>query len=86
MEGYIQVLDNKIVVSDKSKKKKNNFKIEKINYILKKIVDKNLIYKTLIEYRKKNLKHWDKIRSHNDGIKLLLIENIEKNIFDSLNE
>jgi len=84
VKKYILIENNKISVK-KNTQKDNNYRIQKINYIINKFITKNDIYKLLNNYIIKYNKKWDTIKLHNDNIKKELIKYILNKLDDIIN-
>lgn len=83
IKNYITIKDNKIYFSNKDNNNNNN-KIEKINFILDKLVNKNNIYKILEMHIIKNNKNWGKITNHGHKILDEIIKYFINKINDSI--
>lgn len=82
LNSYIQVNNKKIYFKKVSPSNKN--KIEKINFIMKKLVTKNSIYRVLSMYVNNNIPVWEKIDDHNKKILMSMIEYFTNKIKESL--
>jgi len=51
------------------KNNKQNNKVEKINFIIKKFITNDIIYKILNRHIDSNINKWDDVESHNESIK-----------------
>ena len=89
IEKYVKIDGDKIYFSvppkseDKSKIS-NEYNVEKINFIIKKIVNKNNIYKFFTKYIKGNKKRWDEIEDHNIKMQKFLVKYIVNKIKESI--
>jgi hypothetical protein len=65
---YIHIDQKTISIGEKDEKDVNNHVVEKINYIIKKLLTRNDLYKILSTYVKQNIIKWTNIDNHNDEI------------------
>lgn len=82
-KGMIVVDNDKIFIGkdvDDNKDNKDKYKVEKINYIVKKLLDRNTIYKILLRYIKKFYSKWNEVKSHNKNIKLFIMEYLDNKL------
>ena len=80
LKSYIVLENNEISLSNRKDDSNSKYKTEKINYIIKKIFNKNTILKILMKYRKDYLHEWKNIESHNDNIKRYMVQYIKNEI------
>jgi len=65
---YVYVSGKKIYFKKQSVKNNNNYSVEKINFIIKKLITKKNIYKLLSIYIDEYTDKWDTIENHNDTL------------------
>ncbi len=82
--GYIHTKAKQIYFAKYDKKNNNKYKIEKINFIFKKLVTKNNVYKFLTRYIKKNMDNFDTIDNINNDMLLYFISYLSNKIKDSI--
>nr|QBK89068.1 MAG: uncharacterized protein LCMiAC02_01610 [Mimivirus LCMiAC02] len=82
--GYVHIKKKQIYFSKHDKKNNNKYKIEKINFILKKLITKNNVYKFLVRYIKKNMDKWNTIDNINNDMLSEFISYLSNKIEDSV--
>ncbi|CAH6421431.1 Hypothetical protein KVN_LOCUS262 [uncultured virus] len=84
LKNYIFIDENKEIFLSKNYNSSDEFKIEKINYFIKKFINKNNLYKFFVTYIENNRKNWQKIISHNKNIQNQFINYIKNKIEETL--
>ena len=91
IEKYIVIENNKIYFGNKHNHEKNdkhnydNLRMTKINFIIDKFVNKNMVYKFLEHYFSKHLDHWNDINFHTDKMQQEYIEYVLEKINATIN-
>jgi hypothetical protein len=62
------------------------FYVEKKNFIIKKILSDNTLYKIISKYINENYPKWETIQDHLEKIKKFLIEYVEKKVIETISK
>ena len=80
LSKYIIIHDDKISLGRSTNLSDDNHTVEKMNFIINKIINPSILYSILSKYHNKYLDNWKSVNSHLDNIKLFLIDYLEKKL------
>jgi hypothetical protein len=84
LSKYIKVESNKIFFTKKATSKDNKYKVQKINYLFDKLINKNNLYNILEEYIEDHKDKWARVLNHNLNILEYMIDYFENKILNSI--
>jgi hypothetical protein len=85
LSKYIAVKGDKISLARQTKADGNN-KVEKINYIINKVLNPSIMYTILSKYHDEYIDKWKLVRSHLDNIKLFMIDYLDKKLAKTIKD
>jgi len=83
LKKYVNVTKNQTIHFSNNTNESNN-KIEIVNFLIKKLITPNNIYKVLEMHINKNKNDWDLAQSHNNEIKIRMTKYFEDKILESI--
>ena len=67
---YIGILNDSVIISDSNELEFDEYKIERINYLIENFINKEVVTNYLFTYIENNIKNWDEIQNQLENIKI----------------